>query len=363
MQKQTPAGDPTEHQEIRFRRRGALAEIILTRPKALNALTLNMIELAEPYLKAWADNPAIQAVTIFGDGDKAFCAGGDVRAVAEAGKAGEPLTQRFFAEEYKLNRRIQKFPKPYMALMDGITMGGGVGVSVHGRHRIAGDKTVVAMPETGIGFFPDVGTTYVLSRMPGALGPYLALTGARLGPADAVYAGFATHYAPSEQVLAIPDALVNLGGDADVESTIARVLDKVCTDPGPAPLADYQAAIDRCFGHDTVEAILDALDGEGSDWARETRATLDRMSPTSMKLTLAALNRARERDFDACLQMEYRMSQHCMAGHDFYEGIRATLIDKDKSPKWSPARLADVDDATIEQYFEPLDGRDLVFED
>ncbi len=354
--------DPTERQEIRFRRRGPLAEIILTREKALNALSLDMIQQMDSYLAAWNDNPGVRAVAIYGSGEKAFCAGGDVRAVWQSAREGGDLPQRFFATEYTVNRRIRLFAKPFLALIDGATMGGGVGISVHGSHRVAGDRTQVAMPETGIGFFPDVGTTYVLSRLPGEIGTYMALTGARLGAADAVYTGLATHYVPSETLLTIPDSLVSLSNDTDMRAAVDRAIAERAQDPGPAPLAELRSRIDACFGHDRVEDILDALARDGSDWAQRTRASLDGLSPTSLKLTLAALRRAAGQDFDTCLKTEYRLSQGCMAGHDFHEGIRSVLVDKDKAPQWSPARLAEVEDATIARYFEPLGARELTFD-
>ena len=354
--------DPTERQEIRFRRRGPLAEIILTREKALNALSLDMIRQMDSHLAAWHHNPGVRAVAVYGAGDKAFCAGGDVRAVWQSARDGGDLPQRFFAEEYTVNRRIRRFSKPYVALIDGATMGGGVGISVHGSHRVAGDRTQVAMPETGIGFFPDVGTTYVLARLPGEIGTYMALTGARLGPADAVYAGLATHYVPSDALLTIPDSLVAVSNERDMRATIDSAIAARAQDPGPAPLAELRAQIDACFGKNSVEGILDALERDGSDWAQRTRATLDRMSPTSLKLTFAALRRAAEQDFDTCLTTEYRLSQGCMAGHDFREGIRAVLVDKDKAPRWSPARVADVDDAAIAAYFDPIGARELTFD-
>lgn len=355
--------DPTERQEIRFRRRGPLAEIILTREKALNALSLDMIQQSDDYLRAWAQNPAVQVVAVYGAGEKAFCAGGDVRAVWESHKAGGELPRTYFRHEYTLNRRVRTFPKPYLALIDGATMGGGVGISVHGTYRIAGDNTVVAMPETGIGFIPDVGTTHVLARLPGQIGMYMALTGARLGPADAVHAGLATHYVPSAEVLRIPDALVAVSTESDMTAAIDRVLAEKAADPGPAPIAEQRDKIDACFAGDSVEAIMAALERDGSDWAKDTLATLNRMSPTSMKLTHAALRRAESMAFDDCLKMEYRLSQACMAGHDFHEGIRAVLVDKDKSPQWSPARLVDVDHQIVQKAFELLGENDLVFDD
>lgn len=347
--------------EIAFHRRGSLVEVEMTRPKALNALTLGMIEVLDPALRGWRDDPQVQAVAIRGTGEKAFCAGGDVRAVWEAGRQGGDLTRTFFWEEYSLNRLIHAYPKPYVAMIDGITMGGGVGLSVHGSHRIAGDRTMVAMPETAIGFFPDVGATWVLSRLEGEIGMYMALTGARLKAADALYAGFATHYVGGDRSEEVLDALAAADWSGDAKATVDRVLADFVGDPGEAPLKANREAIDRCFGQDSVEDIVRALEREGTDWAQETLETLHSRSPTSMKLGFAALRRGKTMDFDACMTMEYRLSQACMAGHDFFEGIRAVLVDKDHAPKWQPATLAEVNDQTIEQAFAPLGEGDLVF--
>ena len=354
--------------EIAFKRRGALGEIELTRPKALNALTLAMIEAADPQLRAWSAEADVRAVLIRGRGEKAFCAGGDVRAVWEDGKAlhrGDSdgaLTRRFFWEEYSLNRLIQQYPKPYVAWIDGITMGGGLGLSMHGSHRVAGDRTVAAMPETAIGFFPDVGATWVLPRLPGAVGMYLALTGARLHAADAVYTGLATHYVPSDAEADLAQAIADADLAEDAHAGIDWVLDDFARDPGAAPLQDIRPAIDRCFGQPSLEAVLRALAAEGTAWAEATLETLSKRSPTSMTLAFAAIQRGRHLDFDSCMTMEYRLSQACMAGHDFYEGIRAVLVDKDQAPNWQPAKVEDVDDEAIERAFHSLSEHDLVFE-
>src|SRR6266566_5741359 len=265
--------------DILFGREGGVATVTLNRPQALNAFTLGMYRRFAPVLREWEDDPAIHAVLIRGAGERAFCAGGDVRAIAEAGQgiSGDPaLTSRFFWEEYELIRFIHRFPKPYLAIIDGITMGGGAGVSVNGAYRIATERTMLAMPETGIGLFPDVGATRFLNLAPGHVGRYLALTGARLGPADARYCGFATHFVPRELVARLVEALGYTAwrpGEerAQVEETLAAF----DTDPGEPPLAVRRAAIDRCFAPDTIEAVLDALASEaagGSDaeWASQT---------------------------------------------------------------------------------------------
>ena len=359
--------DRESSEEISFQRRGPLATVELTRPKALNALTLDMLQRFDAFLKTCESDPEVQAVVVRGQGEKAFCAGGDVRAVARSGTEGSSgdggeLTRNFFYEEYNLNRRIRKFSKPYLALIDGITMGGGVGISLHGSHRIAGDRTMAAMPETTIGLFPDVGATYALPRMKGRLGLYLALTGARMKAADAVYAEFATHYVRSPQGLEIVGALAASRWDTTPHEVVDKVLEGFAQDPGLAPLAEQREAIDRCFAGNSVEEIFAALEREGSEWARQTLDTLNKSSPTALKLTFASQRRGADMSFDACMTMEYRLSQHCMAGHDFYEGIRALLIDKDHAPKWRPARLEEVTEAEIARYFEPIGGRELRFE-
>jgi len=351
--------------DIMIERRGALGLVTLNRPKALNALTLPMIEALAPALDIWAADPAIRAVAIVGAGGKAFCAGGDVRAAWEAGMARRSgqgdgaLTATFFGEEYRLNRRIARFPKPHVAILDGIVMGGGVGLSIHGSHRVVTPRTLFAMPETGIGLFPDVGATFVLSRMPGETGTWLALTGARLGMADCLHLGAGTH------AVADADGLVDrlaeaVAGTGDARAAIDVVLDGLAVDPGPAPVVAHRAAIDRCFAADRVEAILAALDAAGDPWAAAQREVLAGLSPTSLKITLAAIRRAASLDLDGCLVMDFRLSQACMARHDFYEGIRALLVDKDRSPKWSPPVLSAVDDAAVEAHFAVPPGGDLV---
>ena len=333
-----------------------LGLVTLNRPEALNALTQAMCETYEARLAAWAGDDAVRAVLIKGAGERAFCAGGDVRAIWEAGKAGGPLTATFFRAEYRMNRCLKVFPKPHIALLDGVAMGGGVGISIHGSHRIASERTLFAMPETGIGLFPDVGATYVLPRLAGGLGAYLGLTGARLKAADACYAGIATHYVPAERLAELEQALIRA---PDIEG----VLSAFAADPGPAPLAAHRDAIDRCFVRETLEEVLGALAREPGTWAAETLRLLEtRCSPTSLKVSFEALRRGARLDFDAAMTMEYRLSQACMAGHDFYEGIRALIIDKDKAPAWKPAELAGVTDDMVEAHFAPLGARDLIFD-
>ena len=352
--------------EVLFARRGAVGVITLNRPKALNALNLAMIREMLPRLRAWAEDDAVRAVVIQGAGEKAFCAGGDVRAVYEDGlamKRGEgdgALTRDFFRQEYILNHLIHSFPKPYIALLDGITMGGGVGLSVHGAFRVASERILVAMPETGIGLFPDVGGGWFLPRCPGEIGTYLALTGHRCHAADALYAGFATHHVPAEAQPALLDALCAADWSGDPAATAKTILDGAHRDPGPAPLAERRAAIDATFAGDRVEDVLAALEARGDAWAQETLAILARLSPTSLKVSLRQLRRCAPLSYAEVVTVEYRLSQACMRGVDFYEGIRALLVDKDRNPRWSPDSLAAVDDALVEGHFAPPGDGDLV---
>jgi enoyl-CoA hydratase len=350
--------------EILPGRKGGLAILTINRPQALNALTLENYRCIDPALRDWAADLSVRAVVVRGAGDRAFCAGGDVRAVYEAGRGtsgAADLPAVFFREEYELIRRIHHFPKPYIAIIDGITMGGGAGISVNGAYRIATERTLLAMPETGIGLFPDVGATRFLNLCPGSVGRYLGLTGTRLKAADALYCGFATHAVKPDSIEALLDELSR--GHTAPEGCLQRF----AIDPGPAPLAALRPAIDRCFARDSVEAILEALTvqaaggGADAEWAEETRATLLTKSPTSLKITLRQLTIGRDYDLDAALDLEYRLTQHCMAGHDFYEGVRAMLIDRDRKPQWRPETLAEVTDSMVGAYFAPIGDRELRF--
>ena len=357
--------------EILFEQRGPLGVITLNRPKALNALNLPMIREMTPKLQQWADDDSISAVVIQGAGEKAFCAGGDVKSVYQDGmaaKSGEgdgQMTKDFFREEYQLNRMIYRFPKPYIALIDGITMGGGVVLSVHGSHRVATEKTMLAMPETAIGLFPDVGATYVLARCPGEAGMYLALTGDRLGAADGLYAGIATHYIASGDMPALVDALASADWSQAITGNERAFVDGIIAQfsatPEDGKLETLQDTIDQAFGAGSVQEIMAELTSMTGDWAKETLETLSKRSPTSMKVAFEQLNRGVALDLESCLVMEYRMTQACMAGHDFYEGIRAVLIDKDHSPSWEPATVAGVSDDLVARHFEPLGDEDLSF--
>jgi enoyl-CoA hydratase len=340
-------------------RRGGLCLVTLDRPQALNALTLAMVERLRAVLDAAAADPATAAVAIRGAGERAFCAGGDIRALFEAGRPGGALTRDLYRHEYRLNRRIAAFPKPYVALVDGIVMGGGVGVSVHGGHRVVGDRALFAMPEASIGFFPDVGAGWFLARCPGRIGLYLGLTGARIGPADLLHAGLASHHVPSARLAELLDALpAAVAAPGGLEACLAGF----AAPTAAAPLAERRAAIDRCFGAATVEAILAALEAEPEPWAADAARAMRQASPTSLKVTLRHLT-AGHPDLAAVLRSEYRMSQHFMRDSDFFEGVRAAIVDKDRQPRWRPDRLSAVGDDRVADYFAPLAEPDLDFPD
>lgn len=354
--------------DILFARRGALGIITLNRPKALNTLSLAMYREMDPKLLEWGRDPLVRAILVRGAGDRAFCAGGDVRAIYDArahpGGAAGDYKADFFREEYRLIERVHRSPKPYVALMDGIAMGGGMGVSVNGSHRVATERSLCAMPEVHIGLFPDVGATRYLNLCPGRTGLYLALTGARVRAADMLYVGFATHHVRHERLATLIEALAAIDWRAGEEGAqIDAVLAGFHEDPGEAPLAARRTEIDRCFGGASVEAILDALGKEASDWARETRATIERGSPISLKITFRQMKLGEAGvDIEQALALEYRMTQHVMAAHDFFEGIRALLVDKDQKPRWEPASLGEVSEADVARYFESLGERELTFD-
>jgi enoyl-CoA hydratase len=342
----------SDEAEVLFEQRGAAGIVTFNRPKALNALTHNMVLLIHAQLKAWAKDDAVKTIVVQGSGERAFCAGGDIRALYESGKAGTPYALTFYHDEYILNSYVKHYPNPYVSLIRGIDMGGGVGLSVHGPYRVADETMLFAMPETGIGLFPDVGGSYFLSRLPGETGMYLALTGARVKTADCVYLGVATHFVPAAKREALVEKLS--GGDVP-EAAIAALAE----DAGTAPLAVHRERIDAAFSAPSVEGVLERLDRDGSDWARETAATIRTKSPTSLKVTYRQVREGKKLGFDECMRMEYRMVNRIMAGHDFYEGVRATIIDKDGAPKWAPTELAGVSDADVAAYFAPLAEKEL----
>jgi enoyl-CoA hydratase len=334
--------------EVIARVEGRVGRLTLNRPKALNALTTPMCAALTAALLAWRDDAGVTLVLIDHAGERGFCAGGDIRAMAAHG-AGDPEAGRaFFLGEYRMNDLLQRYPKPVAAVMDGIVMGGGVGLSVYARYRIATERTVLAMPETGIGLFPDIGAGWRLARLPGGTGTWMALTGARLQVADSLHLGLCTHAVDSGRVEALKAALLAAPAEAE------RILADFHADPGPPPVARRQAEIDRLFAGDTVEAIVAALKG-GSDWAKGQADILATRSPTSMKVALRQLRTVHERPaFADEMALEFRLACRLIAAHDFQEGVRAVVVDKDNAPRWRPARLEDMTDAALDALFAPF---------
>jgi enoyl-CoA hydratase len=332
--------------EVLTRIEGRIGRLTLNRPRALHALNLAMCEAMTEALLAWRDDPAVEGVLLDHAGERGFCAGGDIRMIAESGAGDAVEAKAFFHAEYRLNHLMFVYPKPITAIVDGVVMGGGVGISEPADVRIATERTTYAMPETGIGLFPDVGGGWFLPRLPGETGTWLALTGARLKAADTVALGIHTHFAPAERIDDLKAAI--LSGQTDALSSHAG-------DAGPPPLAPHREAIDRLFAHDSVEAIFDALETDGSDWALQQLATLRTKSPQSLKVTLRQLRAGRRMtDFAEVMAMEYRLGGRIVRTHDFQEGVRAVIVDKDNAPQWSPSSLEDVSDAAVDAVFAPL---------
>lgn len=341
---------------ILFETRGALGLITLNRPKALNALTHGMCIGMRKTLLAWEQDPAIRVVAIKGQGPRAFCAGGDIRAMADSSIEKTPAAANFLRDEYRVNGLIGAFSKPYVALTHGVVMGGGAGVSVHGTHRLADEDLVFAMPETGIGFIPDIGASYFLSRCPGEVGMYLALTGTRIGLGDALALGLMTASVAASDYDALIARLAAGGTPGEAIAAFARAAPS-------SPMAEHRSQIDRIFAAGSVEAVLERLERDGSEFAAATARLMRTRSPTSLKLAFALIRRGKDLPRAECLKMEYRVGSRVVMGHDFREGVRALLRDKDGRPRWEPSALAAVADQDIAGYFTPLGARELSFAD
>lgn len=335
--------------EVLTRVESGVGRITLNRPKALHALNRDMCEAMTAALLAWRGDETVKSVLIDHSGERGFCAGGDIRMIAESGAGDASEAKAFFLSEYRLNHLMFEYPKPITAIVDGIVMGGGVGISEPAEVRIATERTTYAMPETGIGLFPDVGGGWFLPRLPGQAGVWLALTGARLKAADTVFLGIHSHYLPTDALEAFKAILA-----ADPAHP-ADVADGLEADPGEAPIEAHLEAIDRLFAFDTVEEIFAALAADGSEWALAQLAILKTKSPQSMKVTLRQLRTgATLASFADNMAMEYRLGGRVVRSHDFQEGVRAVIVDKDNTPNWSPAELAGVTDAMVDALFAPL---------
>ncbi|MBV2156364.1 enoyl-CoA hydratase/isomerase family protein [Kitasatospora sp. SUK 42] len=342
-----------EPAEVQAFLEGAVGRIVLNRPRALNSLTHSMITALRTTLDDWTADDRVRAVVLTGTGERGLCAGADIRAMHDDAKAGGAGTRAFFRDEYRLNALIARYPKPYVAVMDGITMGGGVGLSAHGAVRIVTERSTVAMPETRIGLVPDVGGSRLLARAPGELGTHLGLTSAAMGPGDALLCGFADHYVPSGRLPELLDALAR-GGDP--AATVAAHAEPA----PPAALAAHRGWIDACYAADTVEEIVERLLDSGVPEAKEAAELVLGNSPTAVKVALTALRRARTLpSLEAVLDQEYRISCAALDGHDLVEGIRAQVIDKDRDPHWSPAALAGVTAADVDRFLAPRAGDEL----
>lgn len=338
--------------DILFEQRGAAGFITLNRPKALNALNHGMVTALARQLTAWAGDDGIRHVVICGEGEKAFCAGGDIRSIYDARMAGETGLTDFFQDEYLLNAQIKTYPKPYVSLIDGIVMGGGVGVSVHGSHRVGTENTMFAMPETGIGFFPDVGGTWFLPRMPKATGTYCAMSAGRLKQGDALETGVLTH-ATSRRCL--PALKVALEETDDIDAALSAFH----VDPEPSDLMARADLIEDVFSAPTVAEVMRRLDSCEDPWGQKVAAGIRSKSPTSVHLAFEQMQRGARLDFNGCMRLEYRIVTKILEGHDFFEGVRALLVDKDQSPKWQPDRLDQIDETVLAPYFEEPASGDL----
>ncbi len=350
--------DGVQDGELIVREHRALRRITLNRPKALNALTLDMAVTMTALLRSWAADPAVGAVLLDGAGERGLCAGGDIRALYDAAKSGGTLPEKFWATEYHLNVLIARYPKPFVAVMDGMVMGGGVGLSAHAAHRIVTERSAVALPEVGIGFFPDVGASFLLARTPGYAGTYMALTGDRMGAADAIYCGLADIHIAAGKLPELPDALADCRTAADVRARLGVT----ASAPPAGKMAAAHPWIDECFGANEVETIIDRMTRANSDAARTALATMAKMSPTSLKVSLRNVRDAAAfKRVEQSFQQDYRIALACIAGHDFIEGIRAQIVDKDRNPRWRPDKLEDVTPDIVDRHFTSVGDLELTF--
>ena len=347
--------------DLIVRREGAAGVIRLNRPKAINAVTLEMFREIDKALDAFQSDPAVGLILLEGAGERGLCAGGDIRALYDSARAGGDLGKILWREEYILDARIAAFPKPYVAFMDGFVMGGGVGLAAHASHRVVTERTKLGMPEVGIGFFPDVGGTWLLSRSPGETGTYFGLTGQTMNGADAVYTGFADVVVASASLPSLRKALTHMPARATARDVRAAI-DGFASVDAVAPIAAQQGLIDALLGHDSIEEIVTALAHHASEFAQATLGTILGKSPTGLKLTLKLLRMGRNSSsLEECLTREYRAALEIFVNHDFPEGIRAAVIDKDRNPQWVPSRIEEVTPEMIARYFAPRGADELTF--
>lgn len=343
------------------RKEGSAGIIRLNRPKAINAVTLEMFHDIDKALDVFEADPAVAVILLEGAGERGLCAGGDIRALWESSKVKGDLGKILWRDEYILNARIKKFPKPYVAFMDGIVMGGGVGLSAHASHRVVTEKTKLAMPEVGLGFFPDVGGTWLLSHSPGEIGTYFGLTGQTMNGPDAIHAKFADAVVPSAKLPDLREALTTVA-PGTTSADVRKLIESFSTGEKAGPVAAQQAKIDALFSHDRMEDIIAALQRDGSDFAEATLKTLSEKSPRGMVVTLKLLRLARDASsLEECLVREYRAALEVFASDDFREGVRAAVIDKDRNPKWSPPRIEDVTPDMVAPYFAEIGADELKF--
>ncbi len=348
--------------DLIVRREGAAGIIRLNRPKAINAMTSEMSIGIDKALDQFETDPAIALVLLEGAGERGLCAGGDIRGLYESSREGGDLGKRFWRQEYIMNARIARFPKPYVAFMDGLVMGGGVGLSAHGSHRVVTEKTKLAMPEVGLGFFPDVGGTFLLSHSPGEIGTYFGLTGQTMNGPDAIHARFADVVVPSGKLAGLRETLVNLRAGANA-AEVKAAIDGLSTGETVGPVAAQQSQIDRWFAHDRMEDIFADLRRDGSELAQATLKALNEKSPRGMVVALKLLRLSRQStSLEQCLVREYRAALEVFRSDDFREGVRAAVIDKDRNPKWSPPRIEDVTPEMVAPYFSEIGDDELVFD-
>ena len=341
-------------EEVFFEKKGSLGLITLNRPEALNALTLNMVRLIHPKLKIWEEDNEIKTVAVTAVGDKAFCAGGDIRALYDWGKNNDKKATGFYYEEYQLNQLIKSYTKPYISFVNGIVMGGGVGISVHGSYRVAGENYSFAMPETGIGLFPDVGGSFFLSRLKNNVGMYLALTGSRIKSSDAIELGIAEYFIQSEN---FDDIFKQLSEGI----TPDEVLSSFNSNKVNSDLKNDFEKINELFSGNSLEDIFEGLENDNSDFSQKNLSLLRSKSPTSLNITFRQIKNGSELNFEDCMKMEFRMVTKVMNDHDFYEGVRALIIDKDNNPAWKPETVEEVSDEEIDEFFKYLEDNELKF--